>query len=156
PGRFEQSAESASFNAWIKHYRPDENSVNTAMSYYVKGELLGLLFDLEIRSRTKNAKSLDDAMRLLLGNHGLPKPGFTEAELKATFEKVAGADLTDFWNRYVSGSGEIDFAAYFNRAGLQLTKGYKPGTPYAEDKAAKTGALGVLTRAAGDRAVISS
>jgi predicted metalloprotease with PDZ domain len=156
PGRFEQSAESASFDAWIKHYRPDENSVNTAMSYYTKGELLGLLFDLEIRSRTNNAKSLDDVMRSLLENHGLPKPGFTEAELKATFEKVAGSDLTDFWNRYVSGRDEVDFAAYFNKAGLQLTKEYRPGTPYAGSKTDKPGSLGLVTRAGGDRVVVSS
>ncbi|MEP7337357.1 MAG: hypothetical protein ABI977_06395, partial [Acidobacteriota bacterium] len=97
PGRFKQSAETASFDAWIKHYRPDENSVNTAISYYTKGEILGLLFDIEIRSLTGGAKSLDDVMRSLLENHGLPKPGFTDAELKAAFEKAAGTDLTSFW-----------------------------------------------------------
>lgn len=156
PGRFEQSAESASFNSWIKHYRPDENSINTAMSYYTKGEILGLLFDIEIRSLTSNAKSLDDVMRLLLENHGLPKPGFTDAELKAAFEKVAGVDLTGFWNRFVAGKDEIDFAAYFNKAGLQLTKGYQPGTPYADSKTDKPGALGIRTRASGDRVVVAN
>ncbi|MGE0128147.1 MAG: M61 family metallopeptidase [Blastocatellales bacterium] len=153
PGRFEQSAESASFNSWIKHYRPDENSINTAMSYYTKGEILGLMFDIEIRALTNNTKSLDDVMRLLLANHDLPKPGFTDAELKAAFEKVAGADLTSFWNRFVSGNEEIDFAAYFNKAGLQLTKSYQPGTPYADSKTDKPGALGIRTRANGDRVV---
>jgi predicted metalloprotease with PDZ domain len=155
PGRFKQSAESASFNAWIKLYRPDENSPNSAISYYTKGEILGLMFDIEIRSLTNNAKSLDDVMRLLLENHGLPKPGFTDAELKAAFEKVAGVDLTDFWRRYVSGNDEIDFAAYFNRAGLQLTKGYQPGTPHAESKTDKPGTLGLRTRQQGDRVIVS-
>jgi predicted metalloprotease with PDZ domain len=156
PGRFEQSAESASFDAWIKLYRPDENSINSAMSYYTKGELLGLVFDLEIRALTNNAKSLDDVMRLLLENHGLPKPGFTDAELKAAFEKVAGVDLTDFWRRFVSGNDEIDFAAYFNKAGLQLTKGYRPGSPFAASKTDKPGALGFRTRASGDRAIVAN
>jgi predicted metalloprotease with PDZ domain len=156
PGRFEQSAESASFDAWIKHYRPDENSVNSAMSYYTRGELLGLMFDIEIRALTGNAKSLDDVMRLLLENHGLPKPGFTDAELKAAFEKVAGVDLTNFWNRFVAGHDEVDFAAYFNKAGLQLTKGYRRGSPYANSKTDKPGALGIRARADGDRVVVAN
>ncbi|HEY8459057.1 MAG TPA: PDZ domain-containing protein, partial [Blastocatellia bacterium] len=156
PGRFEQSAESASFDAWIKHYRPDENSINTAMSYYIRGELLGLIFDIEIRSLSGNTKSLDDVMRLLLENHGLPKPGFTDAELKSAFEKVAGADLTGLWDRFVSGRDEIDFAAYLNKIGLQLTKGYRPGTPYAASKTDKPGFLGVRARSSGDRAVVAN
>lgn len=156
PGRFKQSAETASFNAWIKHYRPDENSVNTAMSYYTKGEILGFLFDIEIRSLTGGAKSLDDVMRLLLENHGLPKPGFTDAELKAAFEKVAGTDLTSFWNRFVSGTDEIDFNAYFNRIGLSLNKSYQPTTPYAASKTDKPGTLGISTRAQGDRIVVAN
>jgi predicted metalloprotease with PDZ domain len=156
PGRFEQSAESASFDAWIKQYRPDENSINTAMSYYTKGELLGLIFDIEIRALSKNTKSLDDVMRLLLENHGLPKPGFTDAELKSAFEKVAGADLTGFWGRFVAGHDEIDFAAYFDKAGLLLTKGYRPGTPYAAGKTDKPGSLGIRSRSGGDRAVVAN
>lgn len=155
PGRFKQSAESASFDAWIKQYRPDENSPNTAMSYYTKGEILGLLFDLEIRSLTGGAKSLDDVMRRLLEEHGLPKPGFTEAELKATVEQVAGRDLTDFWNRYVSGTDEIDFNAFFNKIGLRLEKSYQAGTPYASSKTEKPGTLGMRARPQGDRAVVA-
>jgi predicted metalloprotease with PDZ domain len=156
PGRFKQSAESASFDAWIKHYRPDENSINTAMSYYTRGELLGLIFDLEIRALSGNTKSLDDVMRLLLENHGLPKPGFTDDELRAAFEKVAGVDLTGFWNRFVAGHDETDFAAYFNKAGLQLTKGYRPGTPYAASKTDKPGSLDVSTRPIGDRVFVGN
>jgi predicted metalloprotease with PDZ domain len=154
PGRFKQSAESASFDAWIKYYRPDENSPNTAMSYYTKGEILGLLFDLEIRARTGGAKSLDDVMRRLLENHGLPKPGFTDAELKATLDAVAGADLDSLWRSYVSGFEEIDFAALLSKAGLQLSKGYQLGTPYANNKTEKPGALGIRTRPAGDRVLV--
>jgi len=50
-GRLVMSAEEASFDAWIKYYRPDENSVNSQLSYYDKGELLGLLLDMIIRER---------------------------------------------------------------------------------------------------------
>lgn len=156
PGRFKQSAESASYDAWIKHYRPDENSLNTAMSYYTKGEILGLLFDLEIRSLTGGAKSLDDVMRLLLENHGLPKPGFTDAELKATIEKVAGTSVTDFWNRFVSGNDEIDFNAYLNKVGLKLEKAYQFGTAYVASKTDKPGTLGIAYRGQGDRVIVAN
>ncbi len=156
PGRLEQTAESASFDSWIKHYRPDENSINTAMSYYLRGDLLGWLLDFEIRERTHGAKTLDDVMRLLLENYGLPKPGFTESELKAAFEKTASADLTDFFQRYVSRSEEIDFNAYLNRAGLQLNRLYQPNTPYAESKTDKPGALGIRTRHNVDRVIVSN
>jgi predicted metalloprotease with PDZ domain len=149
PGRFEQSATTASFNAWIKHYRPDENSPNTAMSYYTKGEILGLLFDLEIRTRTNNAQSLDDVMRLLLENYGLPKPGFTDEELQAAFEKVAGADLSDFFQRYVYGAEEIDFERYWRLAGLQMTGVYQNPTPTFASANRKPGALGLRTRPGG-------
>ncbi|HWQ33212.1 MAG TPA: PDZ domain-containing protein [Blastocatellia bacterium] len=154
PGRFEQSAETASFNAWIKHYRPDENSVNTTLSYYTRGEMLGWLLDFEIRTRTGGAKSLDDVMRLLLENYGLPKPGFTDAELKAAFEKIAGADLSDFFNRYVSGTEDPDFNHYFQLAGLQLTRAWQPSPYLGRDD--KPGWLGFATREGIDRVTIAS
>ena len=65
PGRLVQSAEESSFDTWIKYYRQDENSVNSQVSYYDKGAILGLLLDLEIRKRSAGAKSLDDVMRYL-------------------------------------------------------------------------------------------
>ena len=52
PGRLVQSAELASFDAWIKYYRPDENSDNTSISYYTKGAVLGFLLDAKIRKAT--------------------------------------------------------------------------------------------------------
>jgi predicted metalloprotease with PDZ domain len=156
PGRLEQTAESASFDAWIKHYRPDENSPNSALSYYTRGEILGMLFDIEIRTRTNGAKSLDDVMRLLLENYGLPKPGFTDAQLKAAFESQAGVDLSDFWKKYVAGNEEIDFSGYLARMGLTLTKGYPKDTPHASSKTDKPGALGIRTRASGDRVFVAS
>ena len=63
PGRLVQSAELASHDAWIKYYRPDENSPNTSVSYYTKGAVLGFLLDAKIRKATGGAKSLDDVMR---------------------------------------------------------------------------------------------
>lgn len=156
PGRFVQSATTASFNAWIKHYRPDENSPNSALSYYTKGEILGMLFDLEIRSRTQNAKSVDDVMRLLLARYGWPKPGFTDAELKAAFEQVAGTDLTDFFRRYVYGTDEVEFERYWQMLGLQATGGYTNPSPTLATQDQPPGALGLRFTTRGDRVFVSN
>jgi predicted metalloprotease with PDZ domain len=57
PGRAVQPAEAASFDAWIKYYRPDENSANTTVSYYTKGAVLGFLLDAKIRKATKGRRA---------------------------------------------------------------------------------------------------
>ncbi|HXG93809.1 MAG TPA: PDZ domain-containing protein [Blastocatellia bacterium] len=165
PGREHQSAEESSFDAWIKFYRPDENSPNATISYYNKGSLLGFLFDFEIRTRTKNAKTLDDVMRYLYENYAQRGVGFPENELKGVFEKIAGGDLTDFWKRYVSGTAEINFDSYLRRAGLKLEKKYQP-TPFDDtgDKEKKNeqkdepprGDLGMRTNATGDRVFVAT
>lgn len=156
PGRLVQTAESASFDSWIKHYRPDENSINTALSYYLRGDLLGMLLDIEMRARTKGTKTLDDVLRLLNEKYALPRPGFTDAELKAVFEQVAGGDLTDFFNRYISGNQEIDFNQWFNKLGLQLSKGYASNTPYAASKTDRPGTLGLRAHAQADRVIVAN
>jgi predicted metalloprotease with PDZ domain len=154
PGHKKQSPAAASFDAWIKHYRPNENSINTAMSYYTTGELLSLMLDLEIRTRTNGTKTLDDVMRLLFDQHALPKPGFTDAELKAAFEKIAGADLTDFFHRYVNGTDEPDFNRYLGMAGLQLNRLWQPAPALRRDE--KPGWLGIRTRVEAGRVIISN
>ena len=63
PGARIQSASESSFDAWIKYYRPNENSPNAEISYYSKGTIIGLLLNLEILKRTNGQKSLDDVMR---------------------------------------------------------------------------------------------
>ena len=63
-GQTTRSVADSSFDAWIRSYRPDENSDNANVSYYVKGAMIGFLLDAKIRKNTKNEKSLDDLMRL--------------------------------------------------------------------------------------------
>jgi len=120
PGRLEMSAEEASFNAWIKEYRPDENSVNSQISYYDKGELLGLLLDLEIRRRTNNAKSLDDVMRYLYHEFYERNRNYTPADFQKACELMAGASLDDFFKSYVRGRDELNYNADLTAAGLEL------------------------------------
>jgi predicted metalloprotease with PDZ domain len=107
PGRQVMSAEEASFDSWIKFYRPDENSVNSQISYYDKGELLGLLLDLDIRRRTNNAKSLDDVMRYLYTEFFEKGRNYSPADFQKACELMAGASLGEFFARYVRGLDDL-------------------------------------------------
>jgi len=120
PGRQVMSNEEASFDAWIKYYRPDENSVNSQISYYDKGELLGMLLDLEIRRRTNNAKSLDDVMRMLYNDFFKKGRNYTPADFQKTCETTAGGSLEQFFARYVRGTEELPYDQFLSAAGLRL------------------------------------
>jgi predicted metalloprotease with PDZ domain len=120
PGSRVQSAAMASYDAWIKQYRPDENSSNSSISYYSKGEVIGLLMDLAIANATKGAKSLDDVMKAMYLQCKTQGRGYTDAEFKAMVEKVSGISFTDFWNKYVTGTEPVDYATYFAYAGVTV------------------------------------
>ena len=104
---------------------PDENSVNSQISYYDKGELLGLLLDLDIRRRTNNAKSLDDVMRYLYTEFFQKGRNYRPADFQKACELMAGASLDEFFSRYVRGRDEL--APVYNQmlagAGLRLETG---------------------------------
>jgi predicted metalloprotease with PDZ domain len=120
PGAKVQSAASSSYDAWIIGYRPNENSKNSSISYYSKGEIIGLLMDLEIANATKGAKSLDDVMRTMYEQGKKLKRGFTDAELKATVEKISGISFTSFWAKYINGVDDLEYAKYFGFAGVDV------------------------------------
>jgi predicted metalloprotease with PDZ domain len=93
PGRLVQALSNASYDAWIKAYRPDENSVNVLFSYYSGGALAALLLDAEIRRVSNGASSLDDVMRA--GYHRFSgERGYTEEEFIALVGEVTGHDLS--------------------------------------------------------------
>ena len=126
PGRKLMSAEDASFNAWIKEYRPDENSINSQISYYDKGELLGMLLDLEIRRRSNNAKSLDDVMRTLYNDFFKKSRNYTPADFQKVCETAAGSSLEDFFARYVRGTDELPYNQVLAAAGLEVQQALLP------------------------------
>src|SRR5581483_5753119 len=110
PGRHYQSAMEASFDAWIKAYRPNENSINSTISYYTKGDLIGMLLDLEIRNNTDGKKSLDDVMRSLMNEYAIKqKRGYTDEEFEKAAEQVAGESLAEFFKNYAAGTVELDY-----------------------------------------------
>ena len=116
-----QSAADASFDAWIRFYRSNENSPNRDMSYYDKGNLLGMLLDLEIRNSSKNKKTLDDVMRRLYSvYYKKKKRGFSEAEFKKELERAAGIGFSEFFTKYVHGTEDVDYGKYLAYAGLEI------------------------------------
>jgi predicted metalloprotease with PDZ domain len=120
PGRMVQSVEESSFDTWIKFYRQDENSVNSQISYYDKGAILGLLLDLEIRKLSGGAKSLDDCLRLLYKDFYKKDRNYTPEDFQKICEMMAGASMEQFFARYVRGRDELDYNTALAVAGLKL------------------------------------
>ena len=152
PGRLVQSAEMASFDAWIKYYRPDENSSNTSISYYTKGTVIAFLIDAKIRKATSGAKSLDEVMRTEYQKFSGPK-GYTPDEFRAVAEQVSGINLKAFWDTAVEGTSELDYSEALDTWGLRF-KAAAPATPATPDRAAKAW-LGVVTRNDNGRLVVT-
>lgn len=123
PGRFETSLEEASFDAWIKYYRQDENSVNNQVSYYDKGEIVNFLLDAKIRMDSNGAKSLDDVMRYLYAEFSKKGKNYTPADYQKVSEMMAGKSLEDFFAKYVRGREELDYNSILNGFGLKLETG---------------------------------
>jgi predicted metalloprotease with PDZ domain len=122
PGRKRMSLEDSSFDAWIKLYRPDENSANSTVSYYLKGSLVALLLDLEIRRRSSGARSLDDAMRALWRDYGQRGRGYPDAAIQPLVEECAGFALDDFFARFVRGTDELDLDEPLAAFGLRAKR----------------------------------
>ncbi|WP_375416186.1 M61 family metallopeptidase [uncultured Hymenobacter sp.] len=122
PGNRVQAASEASFDAWIKQYRPNENSFNTTISYYDKGEAIGVVLDLMIINATKGGKSLDDVYRVLYDKYykGF-KRGFTDQEFQDAVAVVAGQRFDSFFKTRVYDTQPLDYNTALGYAGLHLT-----------------------------------
>lgn len=121
PGSRVMSASEASFDAWIKQYRPNENSKNTSISYYNKGAVIATLMNLQIMHSTNGAKSLDDVMKGMYDQYYKKlNRGYTDAEFKSMVEKVSGQSFDKFYADYVYGTRPVDHNLYLGYAGLQV------------------------------------
>jgi predicted metalloprotease with PDZ domain len=116
PGRQVQSVAQASFDAWVKHYRSDENTPNATISYYSKGSLVALAFDLTLRSA--GTGSLDDVMRALWAASGGGAIG--KAEIALALQQVAGRPLAAELQAWVHGTEELPLAPLLAQVGLML------------------------------------
>ncbi|NDQ58109.1 MAG: PDZ domain-containing protein [Acidipila sp.] len=124
PAREWQSAEESSLDAWFEKY-PLYHRSAFSISYYNKGQLLGILLDILLREKTANGIGLDDLLRDL--NEEYARKGrFYEdsAGIRDAAIKLAGADaapaLEEFFSSYVSGTAPLPMQNYLARAGLEL------------------------------------
>jgi len=157
PGRFVMSLIDASYLSWIKHYRPDENSANSAISYYLKGEIVCLLLDLHLRRASDDAKNFDDLMRLLwrrYGNEsGVPEEGIEEAAVE-----LGGESIKSFFAHSLRSTAELDYSV-LSHVGLEArlrvreSNADKGGTP--PRKAEKPqGSVGIVPKGSGSVAIV--
>ena len=148
PGRRVQTLEAASFDTWIKYYQPDENTPNSAISYYTKGAVVAFLLDARIRQATGGAKSLDDVLRLAWTRFAGER-GFDAREFEALASEVAGEDLTPFFDRALRSTEELDFSQALQWFGLRFVNepvpGATPPAPLQPDAEAERGGPGPAT-----------
>jgi predicted metalloprotease with PDZ domain len=117
PGRDVQSVADASFDAWTKYYRSDENTANATVSYYAKGSLVALALDLTLRR--EGHATLDDVMRRLWQtSRGGP---IEERDIAAAFKRVGGRSYANEIAAWVHGTQELPLAPLLDAAGVTLT-----------------------------------
>lgn len=121
PSRLVQPLDESSFDAWIKYYRRDENTVNTGTSYYTKGEVVGFLLDAKIRRATGGRRSLDDALRLAYQRYAGER-GFREEEFHRVLEEVAGTSLGGWLKRILESTEELDYTEALDWYGLRFAE----------------------------------
>jgi len=114
PARLKVTADESSLRVW----EAGNSEGYGGLSYYQKGEMIGLCMDLAIRHATGNRSSLDTMMRLLMQRHAPPKPGYGEDELRDVLSEVAGQDLSALYDRMTRSTLEMPFRECLGYAGL--------------------------------------
>jgi predicted metalloprotease with PDZ domain len=117
-----QSAEQSSFDTWFEKY-PVYNRLENSVSYYAKGEVLGVLLDLWIRERTNNAHSLDDIMRTMNEQFGRTGKTYRDREdIENVCTQTAKTSCKEFFDDYVSGTKPFPYEEFLAFAGLKIRK----------------------------------
>lgn len=115
------SLSDASFDAWLRFYRPNENSQNRSVSYYLKGGLVMMLLDFEIIKKSKGQHTFDDLMRQLwLDYKKRPEIGLTREEFFKRAEELTGSSLAKFIANHIDGTATIDWTKEFAPFGIEL------------------------------------
>jgi len=118
PGQLIQSLKDSSYDTWIKHYRPDENTPNARISYYTKGAAVAFVLDQLLRDRTNNRKSLDDVMRRLWCDY--QTCGYELADFERIASSLIGESLEDWFQEHVYTPKKINYEMALDRLGLTM------------------------------------
>lgn len=122
PAHLAQSAEESSLDAWLEgdaYYRRPERSI----SYYNKGELLGITLDLAVRTASHGHASLREVFQWMNQNYAKKGRYFADSDgVREAAEAVSRANLGWFFSKYVAGTDEIPWNDFFREVGLHLTE----------------------------------
>jgi predicted metalloprotease with PDZ domain len=122
PGTQVQSVAQASFDAWVKYYRQDENTPNATVSYYTKGALVALCFDLTLRR--EGHTTLDAVMRALWLRCKAGPPGeggpMTEADFAAVLQSLGKRSFDAELKNWVHGKGELPMRQLLTQHGVTV------------------------------------
>jgi predicted metalloprotease with PDZ domain len=122
PAHLTQSAEESSLDAWLEgdpYYRRPERSI----SYYNKGELLGVVLDLAVREATHDHASLREVMQWMNQNYAKKGRFFADSDgVREAAEAVSHTDLASFFAKYVAGTEEIPWDDFFRNVGLKVIR----------------------------------
>lgn len=120
PARLTQSAEESSVDAWLEgfpYYRSPERSV----SYYNKGELLGIALDLAMRKQSDGKASIRELFEWMNQNYAKKGRFFADSEgVREAAEAITHAKLSSFFSKYVAGTDEIPWDDFFRVVGLHV------------------------------------
>jgi len=115
-----QSAEESSLDAWLEKY-PLYNRPQESVSYYAKGQVLGVLLDILIRDHANNEKSLDDVLRMMNAEFARQNQPYRDSlDIRLTAEKVAGSSFEEFFQKYVAHAEPLPYQQVLGMAGLEL------------------------------------
>jgi predicted metalloprotease with PDZ domain len=134
PGSKLMSAEESSLSAPFIDDAPQSqqtNLANASISYYAKGETLGIVLDLLIRGGTNGKASLDDVMKTMYDELYLKSPnatyylrgrGYRAEDFERAVSQVAASDQSDFFKRYVRGVETPPYERAFAQVGLRFIR----------------------------------
>ena len=146
PGRLVTPVDMASFDTWIKQYRPDENTANMSVNYYPKGAVIAFLLDAKIRKATNGARTLDTGMQWAMQRYSGAK-GYTPDQFYAVMSEAAGVDLKGWFAKTAESTEELDYTEALEYYGLRFRPvDVKTAAPY----------IGGGTRNDGGRLIITS
>lgn len=119
PGRLVTPVNMASYDTWIKQYRPDENTANTTINYYPKGAVIAFLLDAKIRRATNGTRSLDTGMQWAMQRYSGEK-GYTPEQFYAVMSEAAGTDLKGWFAKAAESTDELDYTEALDYYGLRF------------------------------------
>lgn len=117
PGRKFHSLDDSSFNAWIKLYRPDENTNNSSVSYYLKGGIVFFFLNVLL---SEKGKSIDDVLKKLWERTlSIPEKGVTKDEVYKVIAEVGGSDVLNQFTTWTETTEELDLETLLSRMGVK-------------------------------------